>query len=259
MGTATTQAYGEAWYWDKRYAKETGPFDWYQKYSSLAPLINLYVPPLPHHRVLVVGCGNSAFSQGMVEDGYQDVVNVDISSVVIDAMNKKYASRPQLKYIKMDVRDMSDFQTGSFDAVIDKGTPISTSYVCLEPLIPSCVEIIRAKMLLRCLRRFGGRHLLTNYRVLKDKGVYILVTYGAPVHRLQLLKDSSPWDIKLHVIDKLLSEGDSEKPKRELTVPVPLDANGSSLEEALGINPDVHYIYVCTKDEPNAKHDVAVQ
>ena len=90
----------------------------------------------------------------MVDDGYGDVVNIDISSVVIDAMNKKYSHRPQLKcaslslsvyYIpirggscgllcvlmimwknkktdlKMDVRDMKAFQDASFDAVIDKG------------------------------------------------------------------------------------------------------------------------------------------
>lgn len=41
----------------------------------------------------------AAFSEGMVDDGYTDVVNVDISSVVIDAMKKKYINRPQLKCI----------------------------------------------------------------------------------------------------------------------------------------------------------------
>lgn len=40
-----------------------------------------------------------AFSEGMVDDGYEDVVNVDISSVVIEAMRKKYFNRPQLKCI----------------------------------------------------------------------------------------------------------------------------------------------------------------
>lgn len=55
--TTTTQAYGESWYWDKRYANESGPFDWYQKYHSLEPLINLYIPR--GRKVLVVGCGNS--------------------------------------------------------------------------------------------------------------------------------------------------------------------------------------------------------
>ncbi|KAL0308067.1 UNVERIFIED_CONTAM: eEF1A lysine and N-terminal methyltransferase [Sesamum angustifolium] len=63
-----------------------------------------------------------AFSEGMVDDGYDEVVNIDISSVVIEAMQKKYANRPQLKYMKMDVRDMRAFDTRSFAAVIDKGT-----------------------------------------------------------------------------------------------------------------------------------------
>lgn len=40
---------------------------------------------------------NAAFSEGMVDDGYEDVVNIDISSVVIDTMIKKYSDRPQLK------------------------------------------------------------------------------------------------------------------------------------------------------------------
>jgi len=55
--TSSTQAYGEPWYWDNRYTNEPGPFDWYQKYLTLAPIINLYVPPT--QRILVVGCGNS--------------------------------------------------------------------------------------------------------------------------------------------------------------------------------------------------------
>lgn len=57
---AASQAYGEAWYWDERYRKEAGPFDWYQKYPALAPLLRLYLAP--HHRLLLVGCGNSGES-----------------------------------------------------------------------------------------------------------------------------------------------------------------------------------------------------
>ena len=39
----------------------------------------------------------AAFSEGMVSDGYEDVVNIDISSVVIEAMKKKHSNHPQLK------------------------------------------------------------------------------------------------------------------------------------------------------------------
>lgn len=94
--TTPTQSYSEQWYWDERYTNESDPFDWYQSYTSLSPLINLYAPNRPHP-VLVIGCGNSAFSEGMVDDGYEDVISIDISSVVIDAMVKKYSDRPRLK------------------------------------------------------------------------------------------------------------------------------------------------------------------
>ncbi|KAH1232033.1 EEF1A lysine methyltransferase 4 [Glycine max] len=245
--TTSTQAYGEPWYWDNRYSNEPGPFDWYQKYLTLAPIINLYVPP--SHPVLVVGCGNSgtffftpfipifffflflfSFSEGMVVDGgYTDVVNIDISSVVIEAMKTKHQDCPQLKFMKMDVRDMSDFQSGSFGAVIDKGT--------LDSILVSVAMVMLIEML-----------LMTHYRVLKDKGVYVLVTYGAPLYRLRLLQESCSWTIKLHVIEKLASEEKSDNPFWELTKPVPLNDDGSSVEEALGQNPDVHYIYICTKE-----------
>ncbi|XP_030539835.1 EEF1A lysine methyltransferase 4 [Rhodamnia argentea] len=226
MGTTTataTQAYGEPWYWDKRYETDSGPFDWYQKYRSLAPLVNLYVPR--GDRVLVVGCGNSEFSEGMVDDGYEDVVNIDISSIVIEAMQKKYSNRPQLKYMKMDVREMSGFDSCSFNAVIDKGT--------LDSLL--CAHNSRqnaAKM----LEEIG--------RVLKDKGIYILITYGAPTYRLNLLKETGSWAIKLHVIEKLVGKSDHIW---ELNNPVPMDNEENPTETLLGRNPDVHYIYVCTK------------
>jgi len=47
--------------------------------------------------------------------------------------------------------------------------------------------------------------------------------------------------------EKLASEEKSDNPVWELTKPVPLNDDGSSVEEALGQNPDVHYIYICTK------------
>ncbi|KAI3469224.1 hypothetical protein Pfo_025887 [Paulownia fortunei] len=224
--SSNTQAYGEAWYWDNRYTQDSSTFDWYQKYLSLAPLIRLYIPR--HHPILVVGCGNSAFSEGMVDDGYDEIVNIDISSVVIEAMQKKYSNCLQLKFMIMDVRDMSAFDTRSFAAVIDKGT--------LDSLL--CGHNSRHN---------AAKMLEEVWRVLKDKGVYILITYGSPVYRLPLLKDLT-WTIKLHVIGKLQS-GNSSHWTRELTTPIPLDANGGAPETVVGMNADVHYIYVCIKDD----------
>ncbi|KAG8370587.1 hypothetical protein BUALT_Bualt14G0132600 [Buddleja alternifolia] len=238
-GVASTaggsQAYGEAWYWDNRYSQDpsssAAAFDWYQKYTSLAPLLHLYIPPRHHQPILVIGCGNSAFSEGMVDDGYDEVVNIDISSVVIEAMQKKYSNCPQLKYLTLDVRDMSVFRPSSFLAVIDKGT--------LDSLLCGHNSQQNASKMLEEV-----------CRVLKDKGVYILITYGSPVYRLPLLNDF-PWTIKLHVIKKLPSDGGT----RDLTTPIPLDANGGSPESDVGMNTDVHYIYVCIKDNYSGKSE----
>jgi 2-polyprenyl-3-methyl-5-hydroxy-6-metoxy-1,4-benzoquinol methylase len=35
-------------------------------------------------RVLILGCGNAEFSEDMYQDGYINLYNIDISSVVIE-------------------------------------------------------------------------------------------------------------------------------------------------------------------------------
>ncbi|RZC52991.1 hypothetical protein C5167_011846 [Papaver somniferum] len=210
------------------YTQDPGPFDWYQKYPALSPLLHLYVPL--HNRVLVIGCGNAAISEDMANDGFEDIVNIDISWVVIEAMQTKYQDIPALKYIQMDVRDMSGFESGSFDAVLDKGTP--DSIMCGHNSLENASKM---------LEEVG--------RVLKGNGVYILITYGAPAYRLPMLKKLSLWTIKLHVVEKPMADGNAEQIKWELTNPVSLDETGSSVETALGRTPEVHFIYVCTKDE----------
>ncbi|KAK9147116.1 hypothetical protein Sjap_007019 [Stephania japonica] len=223
------RAYGDPSYWERRYAKDPRPFDWYQSYPSLAPLIRLYVQP--NSRVLVVGCGNSVFSEGMVEDGFQDVVNIDISSVAIEAMKKKYSDNAALKYIRMDVRDMSEFESGSFDAVIDKGT--LDAIMCGNNSQENSIKMVEE------IRR-----------VLKDEGVYILISYGAPAIRLSILmRETCLWTIKLHVIEKFMVDRSPNRQTWELTNPVPLNEDGSSIEATLGKNLDAYYhcIYVCTK------------
>lgn len=88
---------------------------------------------------------------------------------------------------------------------------------------------------------------MTNYRVLKKEGVYILITYGIPAYRLRLLRESHSWAIKLHVIDKHLAGESSKGDTWELTQSVPLNSDGSLKEGSPLENMDVHYIYVCTK------------
>jgi hypothetical protein len=59
-GKGQPQAYGEESYWDNRYSQDAGSFDWYQRYSGLAPLITMYLPKTGS--VLMVGCGNAGLT-----------------------------------------------------------------------------------------------------------------------------------------------------------------------------------------------------
>ncbi|XP_037469645.1 EEF1A lysine methyltransferase 4-like isoform X3 [Triticum dicoccoides] len=128
-GNCNPKDFGAAAYWDARYSSPStggkgggggGFFDWYQSYSALRPLLRACVPT--SSQVLMLGCGNSLLSEDMVKDGYQNIVNIDISSVVIEQMKEKHTDIAQLTYMQLDVRDMSFFGDGSFDCIIDKGT-----------------------------------------------------------------------------------------------------------------------------------------
>ncbi|MQM23805.1 hypothetical protein Taro_056875 [Colocasia esculenta] len=114
VSSCNTYDYGNALYWDARYIEEGGAsFDWYQRYSALRPIVRRFVPT--SSRVLMVGCGNAVMSEDMVKDGYEEIMNIDISSV-------------------MDVRDMSFFPDESFDSVIDKARPgFESSAGCTLP------------------------------------------------------------------------------------------------------------------------------
>ena len=60
--------YGKPEYWEERYQKDKEPFDWYQRYSGVKDMITQYIQP--NFQILMLGCGNSKFSEEMFEDGY---------------------------------------------------------------------------------------------------------------------------------------------------------------------------------------------
>ncbi|KAF5469767.1 hypothetical protein F2P56_010331 [Juglans regia] len=131
--SCNTYNYGDAQYWDARYVQEGSSFNWYQRYTTLHPFVRKYVPT--SSRVLMVGCGNAVMSEDMVKDGYEDIMNIDISLVAIDMMRRKYENTPQLKYMQMDVRNMSFFPDESIDSVIDKGTLDSLMITYGDPTV----------------------------------------------------------------------------------------------------------------------------
>lgn len=116
--------YGEKEYWDKRYsdAGKVATFDWLENYYSLKGLLSEYLTGTDM-RILILGCGNAEFSEDLYDDGFTNVLNIDISPVVIKQMQERNSfERPFMEWRVMDVTDMNELANESFDLAIDKST-----------------------------------------------------------------------------------------------------------------------------------------
>nr|XP_027106979.1 EEF1A lysine methyltransferase 4-like isoform X3 [Coffea arabica] len=218
VSACSTYNYGDALYWDARYIQEAncGSFDWYQRYSALRPFVRKYIPTSA--RVLMVGCGNALMSEDMVKDGYEDIMNIDISSVAIDMMRRKYEQVPQMKYMKMDVRDMSFFPDDSFHSVIDKGTLDSLMCGNNAPI--------------------SAAHMLGE------------ITYGDPTVRIpHLYRSVYSWKIELYIIPRpgFQKPADSASSAKSFLEPVPITEKGQLPADYVLEDPDSHFIYICKK------------
>mmetsp|Transcript_39537 Transcript_39537/g.35325 ORF Transcript_39537/g.35325 Transcript_39537/m.35325 type:complete len:94 (-) Transcript_39537:178-459(-) len=80
--------YGKPEYWDERYSRDLEPFDWYQRFNGIRDAFEKFITT--DSKILNVGAGNSRFSEEMYEDDYKNVVNIDISSIVVKQMQEKY-------------------------------------------------------------------------------------------------------------------------------------------------------------------------
>ena len=160
-------------YWDQKYAEKDTIFEWLENYSELRDYIHEHLPK--DARILVPGCGNSAISADMYNDGYHNLVNIDFSPVVIDQMQRRYQDLTEMSWLVMDIKKMS-FADGEFDFVLDKGT--------LDAL--TCGEDTEAAMFTACCEYV---------RVLKPGGVAFIISFGQAADRLDYFdpKQEHPW------------------------------------------------------------------
>lgn len=115
--------YGDPRYWEERYKSQNkSTFDWLENYDTLKPLMNNLIDK--HHKILNIGCGNAELTESMYDDGYSNIINMDISPTVIKQMVDRNKSRPGLMWEVADVLDMH-YEGETFDVVIDKSiTPM---------------------------------------------------------------------------------------------------------------------------------------
>ncbi len=111
------EEYARANFWEDRYVENGGFFDWYAEFPELKVSFDEYGIE-KEDKILMVGCGNSKLSDQMYQNGYQNIVNIDISPTVIEQMKGKF---PYMVWEVMDATKMT-YPDGDFDVIIDKGT-----------------------------------------------------------------------------------------------------------------------------------------
>lgn len=55
----------------------------------------------------MIGCGNSELSANLYDVGIQNIMNIDISDLVIKNMTTKNKRRENMKFLKMDVTQVN--------------------------------------------------------------------------------------------------------------------------------------------------------
>jgi hypothetical protein len=113
--------YGNPDFWDRRYKRAAGrTFDWLETYSAIKPFIE-HLFPARTIKTLILGCGNSPFSEEMYDDGYHDIMNIDISHTVISQMRERNRDRHSMTFTVGDVMAI-EAPDNQFDLAIDKST-----------------------------------------------------------------------------------------------------------------------------------------
>lgn len=175
--------YGDKDYWDKRYLKQDKKtFDWLEDFSSLRPLIEKFVKK--NNQILMLGCGNSKLSEDMYDFGYHNILNIDISTVVIDQMKERnQEQRPFMTWKVMDALDMK-VKPGSIDVVIDKST--------IDAILCGEMSFYNTAIMMKEIQR-----------VLKVGGVYLAVSYGRPENRiLHFNREHLSFDISCFILSE---------------------------------------------------------
>lgn len=110
-------------YWDERY--RTGQTGWDIGYAS--PPLTEYIDQLPNKniKILIPGGGNSYEADYLLQQGFTDVTVIDISSEIIQKLQKKYA-QSVLKAVCEDFFEHS----GHYDLILEQ-----TFFCAIDPAL----------------------------------------------------------------------------------------------------------------------------
>jgi SAM-dependent methyltransferase len=168
--------YDKQHYWDARFEREDG-YEWLCGFEHVRHLLEEEFPAAEWRdaRILVLGCGNSPFSQQLHVAGYGHVVSCDFSAVVIEKMRARHA---HLRWEVADVRALgARFAEHAFDLVIDKAC--LDALVCNEgdPWDPDAEVVENMTAALRSV-----------VHVLRPGGVFVSIGFQQPHFRKRYLR-----------------------------------------------------------------------
>mmetsp|Transcript_90753 Transcript_90753/g.166647 ORF Transcript_90753/g.166647 Transcript_90753/m.166647 type:complete len:245 (+) Transcript_90753:114-848(+) len=157
--------YSNPAYWDHRYSKQDGTYDWYNiKWSALSKVLQGHVRE--EHRVLHLGTGNSALPEQMYKAGFHNQVATDISETVITKMQGKLGHLAPGLQFRVEDATRTGFEAASFDVVVEKGTleALAADRDCA--LTESGCEMLLAEKSV----------VLESFRLLRPGGLFVSVT-----------------------------------------------------------------------------------
>lgn len=188
--------YGRVQFWDERYAKETEPFEWYYPYANFKEIINDYIKK--DAAIFIAGTGSSNLPEDLIKDGYEDVTAGDISRVIMNQLGIRYRdTHPEIKFFQGNLTD-TNLPAASFNAIIDKA--LMDTFLCSDVSSSTVAQ-----------------YVFEVERLLKDDGVFIVISHGNPEQRLQYLEQYdidepyyTPWYIDVQAIVKPKAFDDEE-------------------------------------------------
>lgn len=183
---------GETAYWDARYKLETDKmmsfelFDWYCPFNKILPFIESVCEVNSFQKVLIIGVGRSNIVESLYRKGFRDITAIDISSTVIDAMQRKYATFTGVEFFVMDTRQLLKFSDETFSLIIDKA--------CIDSLF--CGTDFMDSTTLAIAEVF---------RVLKYSGVFVSVSHASALSRVPYLR-TVRWAVDVYKVPADIGE-----------------------------------------------------
>lgn len=167
-------------YWDSQYLKHPRPFEWLREFKELADFVEKVTGGNRASSILHVGCGNSMITESMYDAGYHQIVNIDVSSVVISQMAARNNGRPDMRWLQMDATCL-EFADSSFDMVLDKS--LIDTLACTP-----CAQ--RSETMQSFMEEV--------FRVLRPGGVYLCISFGTPSARQSHFELPCVADVSVH-------------------------------------------------------------